>query len=217
MYILYILFLLIYFSCGRAKTAKRSKPDIADTVDEGMDTETDIEAFPDSTVAKGSSERFNSKGHRINANNVVSLRHLPLANQIPAKTKDSGTDKFFGVNLNLSKTNTIISLIVFGHKLPVEKHRDNASRMALLYTVAPFCLSEETMAVIVAADPDERNALLSGLARNSQQFIRYHLKGMVGNFMSDKVLTQKDVHPNAVIKKHLGLIEEHAVKSFMEV
>ncbi len=40
---------------------------------------------------------------------------------------------------------------------------------------------------------------------------------MVGNFMSDKVLTQKDVHPNEVIKKHLGLIEEHAFKSFMEV
>jgi hypothetical protein len=89
--------------------------------------------------------------------------------------------------------------------------------MVLLRTVAPYCLSEETLAIILKADPEEQNALLSGFARNSQQYLRYHLVGNVHNFMADKVLTQKDVYPNEVVKKNLGLIQEHAAKSFMEV
>jgi hypothetical protein len=111
----------------------------------------------------------------------------------------------------------MIALIVFGNKVPIEKHRDITSRLQLLHTVAPFCLSEETLADILKADPEEINALLSGLARNSQQYIRYHLVGSVGNFMSVKVLTQKDIGPNEVITKNLGLIQDHAWKSFMEL
>jgi hypothetical protein len=73
------------------------------------------------------------------------------------------------------------------------------------------------LADILKADPEEINALLSGMARNSQQYIRYYLFGTVGSFMSDKVLTQKDIHPNEVIKKNLGLIQDHAYKSVVEV
>jgi hypothetical protein len=217
-YIYYIYyFLLIYVSSGRAKAAKFTTPVHAEPIDADMDTDTEGEAVAVPNSARGSSERYNAKGHRVNSNNVISLRHLPLANRIPAKTRDPGTAKFFGGTLNLSKGSTMIALIVFGNKLPIEKHRDITSRLQLLQTVAPFCLSEETLADILKADPEEINALLSGLARNSQQYIRYHLVGNVGNFMADKVLTQKDIHPNEVIKKNLGLIQDHAYKSFMEV
>ncbi len=89
--------------------------------------------------------------------------------------------------------------------------------MVLLRTVTPYCLSEETLAIILKEDPEEQNALLSGFARNSQQNLRYHLVGTVHNFMADKVLTQNNVYPNDVIQKNLGLIQEHAAKSFMEV
>jgi hypothetical protein len=132
------------------------------TVDTGdTDIETEGNAVDASSMsAAGSSERFNSKGHRINANNVISLRHLPLANQVPAKTRDAGTDKFFGSTLNLSKCTTMIALIIHGHKLPIEKHRDMPSRMVLLCTKAPYCLSEETLAIILKEDPEEQNALL---------------------------------------------------------
>jgi hypothetical protein len=85
----------------------------------------------------------------------------------------------------------MIALIIHGHKLPIEKHRDMSSRMVLLRTVAPYCLSEETLAIILKADPEGQNALLSGFARSSQQYLRYHLVGNVHNFMADKVLTQK--------------------------
>jgi hypothetical protein len=153
---------------------------------------------------------------RVNINNVPSLRHLPLANQVPAKTRDAGTDKFLGSALNLSKSFTLAALIVYGHKPPVEKQRDMVSRMILLRTVAPFCLSDETLTIILDADPDEQNALLGGLARNSQQCLKYQLFGTVANFMAEKVLTKHDVFPSDAVKKHLGLIGDHASKSFMD-
>ncbi len=67
-----------------------------------------VDAFPMSakgSTGKGSTERYNSKGMRINHNNVmivISLRHLALANQIPAKTRDEGTAKFFDATLKLA-------------------------------------------------------------------------------------------------------------------
>ncbi len=138
-----------------------------------------------------------------------------LANQVPSKTRDAGTDNFLGSALNLSKSFTLAALIVYSHKPPVEKQRDMVSRMILLRTVAPFCLSDKTLAFILDADPDEQNALLGGLARNSQQsLVKYQLFGTVANFMAEKVLTQHDVFPSN--KKHLGLIGDHASKKFMD-
>ena len=66
-------------------------------------------------------ERYNSKGMRVNSNYVISLRHLDLAKQIPAKTRDEGTAKFFDATLNLSKGYSLVSLLINGHKVPVEK------------------------------------------------------------------------------------------------
>jgi hypothetical protein len=57
---------------------------------------------------KGSTERYNSKGMLVNANNFHSLRHLPLANLVPEKTRDPGTEIFFGAALNLSKGYTLL-------------------------------------------------------------------------------------------------------------
>ena len=169
------------------------------------------------STSKGSTERYNSKGMRVNSNTVISLRHLPLANQIPAKTRDEGTAKFFGATLNLSKGYSLISLILSGHKVPVEKVRDCPARIIVLRTVAPFCLNDESLDTILKADPDEQNALLSGLAKNGQQYIKYALYGTVANFMADKVLTQHDVFPSAAVRKHLGLTGDHATKSFMDM
>jgi len=169
------------------------------------------------STGKGSTERYNSKGMRVNSNNVISLRHLPLANQIPAKTRDEGTAKLFGATLNLSKGYCLISLVLSGHKVPVEKQRDSVMRTIVLRTVAPYCLNDETLDAILKADPEEQNALLMGLAKNAQQYIKYQLYGTVANFMADKVLTQHDVFPSAAVKKHLGLTGDHATKSFMDM
>ncbi len=87
---------------------------------------------------------YNSKGVRVNYNNILSLCHLPLANQVPAMTRDSGTEKSFDTALNLSKGYTLITLILNGCKMPVEKQRDSVTQMIVLHTVAPYCLSKET-------------------------------------------------------------------------
>ncbi len=75
--------------------------------------------------------------------------------------------------------------------------------MILLSTVALYCLDKESMDTILGADPKEFNAYLTGLAKNTQQVIKYHMYGMVANFMADKVLTQHDVFPSEAVKKHL--------------
>jgi hypothetical protein len=68
---------------------------------------------------KGLTERYNSKGMLVNSNNLLSLHHLPLANQVPAKTRDPGMmEKFFDTALNLNKGYTLIPLILNGCKLP---------------------------------------------------------------------------------------------------
>jgi hypothetical protein len=51
------------------------------------------------STGKGSTERYNSKGMRVNSNNAISLRHLALSNQISTKTRDEGTAKFFDATL----------------------------------------------------------------------------------------------------------------------
>ncbi len=45
------------------------------------------------------------------------------------------------------------------------------------------------------ADPAERTAYLNGLAENAQKIICYILYGFANNYMSEKVLTQRDVYP----------------------
>jgi len=190
---------------------------VAEDDDTHSETEGDVGDADKGSTGKGSKERYNSKGMRVNCNNVIALRHLDLSKQIPAKTRDEGTAKFFDATLNLSKGFSLVSLIISGHKVPVEKVRDSPARMIVLRTVAPYCLNDETLDTILKADPDEQNAFLGGLAKNAQQYIKYALYGTVANFMADKVLTQHDVFPSAAIRKHLGLTGDHATKSFMDL
>jgi hypothetical protein len=78
-------------------------------------------------------------------------------------------------------------------------------------------LSQETLATVLAADPDEKNAYLIGLAKNAQQVIRYTLYGIVGNYMNERVFTPRDVYPAEDVKLHLGLTGDNARKCFMEL
>ncbi len=132
-YMYYAYFIIINFFLCRFR-AKRAKPRDLESIDTASDSED--EAGDDSVLSKGSSHkgssgRYNSKGMLINSNNVISLRHLALANQFPSKTRDEGTEKCFSAALNLSKAYTLFTLIVNGCKMPVEKQRDGERRMIL--------------------------------------------------------------------------------------
>ncbi len=83
--------------------------------------------------------------------------------------------------------------------------------------MAQYCLSQETLDIILNANPEEQNAHLTGLAKNAQQYLKYHLSCNAYNFMGEKVLTQHDVFPSAAVRKYLGLTGNHASKSFMDM
>ena len=197
---------------------KRSKTRHEAAFETASDTE--CEAGDGSLIlpkSSSSSERYNAQGMRVNCNNVVSLRHLPLAMQVPTKTRDEGTMKCFGAAHTLSKAYTLFTLIVNGSKMPVEKQRDSVMQMMLLRSAGPYCLSKESKDTLLEADTEELHAYLTGLAKNAQQITKYNVYGIAGNFLADKVLTQHDVFPSETVKKHLGLTGEHATKSFMDM
>ena len=145
------------------------------------------------------------------------MRSLTLNTQVPTKGRDADAPRLFSASLNVSKAITLSAFIHSGKNMLVEKHRDEAARMIVFRLAAPYCLNEETAALILDADPEERSAYLIGTAKIAQQFIRYGLYGQVINYFCDKVLTQRDVHPCDEVKLHLGLTGEYAKKSFMDL
>jgi hypothetical protein len=145
------------------------------------------------------------------------MRTLTLNTQVPTKGRDAAAPRLFSASLNVSKAITFFTFIHSGKHSIVEKHRDEAARMIVFRSAAPYCLNEETAALILDADPEERAAYLIGTAKIAQQFIRYSLYGQVINYFCDKVLTPRDVHPSNDVKLHLGLTGEYAEKSFMDL
>ena len=148
------------------------------------------------------------------------MRDLDLASRVPTKIRDDDdAADLFKAKLSLSKASTFFTLVIHGMNLPImiEKVRDENVRLILLYSAAPYCLSEETLKAILEADSDERKAYLIGLVKNAQQVLKYIVPGMVGNHMNEKVLTSRDVFPVEDVKLHLGLTGANARKCFMEL
>jgi hypothetical protein len=98
--------------------------------------------------------------------------------------------------------------------MPVEKARDEPHRRILLNSAALYSLTLET---ILGADRDELSAYELGLTKNAQQMFKYTLPGLVGNYMNERVFTQRDVYPADDVKMHLGLMGAHAQMSFMNL
>ena len=167
--------------------------------------------------ASSKKRKTNSKGLVVLGNGVVAMRDLDLASRVPTKTKDDGTPNLFNASLTLSKAFTLFTFIVHGKNLPIEKIRDDNYRHCLLYSAAPFCLSQDTLDQILEAERDEKSAYLIALSKNAQQVIRYVMYGLVGNYMNERVFTPRDVYPADEVKLHLGLTGDNARKCFMEL
>ena len=145
------------------------------------------------------------------------MRDLDLASHVPTKTKDEDTPKLFNASLTLSKAFTLFTFIIHCKDLPIEKIRDETHRRILLHSAAPYCLSQETLDIVLGADRNETSAYLIGLAKNAQQVIRYVLYGLAGNYMNERVFTPRDVYPADDVKLHLGLTGDNTRKSFMDL
>ena len=207
--------IMIMFSC-RNKKSKGGKSNAAlDTT--ASDDDNNGNDKSESPTVTEKTRAVNSKGLEVLANGVVSMRALDLAHQVPTKSRDTDAPKLFSVSLTLSKAFTLISFVHSGKHMPVEKHRDEPARLIILQSAAKYSLNAASLKKIMDSKADERSAFLIGLAKNAQQVIRYSLYGQTINFICDKVLTPRDVHPSDEIKIHLGLTGENARKSFMDV
>jgi hypothetical protein len=110
-----------------------------------------------------------------------------VTSQVPTKIRDDDAAELFKAQLSLSKASTFFTLVIHGKNMRIEKVRDDIPRTVLLYSAALYCLSQGTLATILRADANERNAYLIGLEKNTQQVVKYILPGLVGNYMNEKV------------------------------
>ena len=207
------------FPCRLNLPLKRDAPEQDEAADEAHDSDADIDGAPGEIVSLASPKmrKTNNKGLVILGNGVVAMRDLALASRVPTKTKDEDTPKLYNASLTLSKAFTLLTLVVHGKNLPIEKVKDEPHRVILLRSAAPYCLSKETLDTILGADRDEKNAYLIALAKNAQQVIRYVIYGLSGNYMNERVFTPRDVFPADDVKLHLGLTGDNARKCFMEL
>ena len=167
-------------------------------------------------TASSKKRKTNNKGLVVLRNGTVSMRDLDLASRVPTKVRDEDAAELFKAKPTLSKAFTLLTLVVHGKNLPIKNVRDSIPRDILLYSASPYCISKDTLDIILGADSDERKAYLIGLAKNAQQVIKYTLGGLLGNYMNEKVLTSRDVFPTEDVKLHLGLTGANAQKCFME-
>jgi hypothetical protein len=141
-----------------------------------IDTHSDTEIEASDKYLNGTaSQKRNTKGLLCLSNGVVSMCDLKLAFQVPTKTRNEDVVKLFSSCLTLSNAFTMFTLVVPGKCMPIEKTRDESYRLILLQSGTQYCLNSETLATILEADSEERNAYLIGLAKSAQQSLHYTL------------------------------------------
>ena len=108
-------------------------------------------------------------------------------------------------------------MMVYCPRMPIEKARDESHCRILLYSAAPYCLSQETLETILGADRNELSAYEQGLAKKAQQIYKNTLTGLLGNFMNEQVFSQRNIYPTDDVKMYLGLTGNHARMSVINL
>jgi hypothetical protein len=150
-------------------------------------------------------------------NGVIALRDLELSEIVPPKKHHPEAEKLFGQSLSWGQAYTLFTMVMCGKYLPVEKVRDEELRLRIMYSAHPYAISVEQLSEIEDATAEQRCAYLLGMAKSAQQKLRYNLYGRTNNQFNEKVFTCPGLHPDQLIKVHLGLVGEHADKTFMEM
>ena len=150
-------------------------------------------------------------------NGVVSLKHLDLSREIPSKTRVMGTQELFGARLSWGEAFSFFCLLKCGKVLPIEKYRDHDMRLQIMRSAFKYTLDDVQRATILGAESAELNAYLLGMARATQQKLRYVLYGMASNHFNEQVLLRHGLRPAAEVQKHLGLVGPHEHKGFMDM
>ena len=80
-----------------------------------------------------------------------------------------------------------------------------------------YAISVEQLSEKEDATAEQRCVYLIGMAKSAQQKLRYNLHGSTNNQFNEKVFTGPGLHPDQLVKVHLGLVGEHANKTFLEM
>jgi hypothetical protein len=97
------------------------------------------------------------------------------------------------------------------------KARDEDARRLLMRCAAKYAMSEVNLEEFFNNPPEQISAFGVGLARNLQQALRYGLYAVTTNFLSEKVLTPRDVYASDAVKKHLGLTGPYDAKCILDM
>ena len=186
------------------------------------DTEDDDKTKPPADTSpqsggKPTVKRINSKGLAVLGNGVVSMRDLELSAERPAKSRDPDALKMFDGSPTFSKAFQFFSFVQFGKNHPVEKVRDEDARRLLLRCAAKYAMNEVHVREFFDSPTEQISAFGVGLAKNSQQALKYALYGVTMNFLSEKVFTPRDVYASDAVKLHLGLTGPNAGKCFLDM
>jgi hypothetical protein len=123
----------------------------------------------------------------------------------------------FKAKLLWGQSYTLFCLICCGHELPTEKVRDHGKRLNIMYSASPYALGEEQCRALEEADPLQLKPYLLGMAKAAQQSLKYLLSAKANHHFNQFVFTRHGVLPRSEIRLNLGLVGEHAEKSFMDM
>jgi hypothetical protein len=93
----------------------------------------------------------------------------------------------------------------------------HATRLQILYSAQPYCISEEQLGEITTAEPEPKLAFLHGASKSALQKLRYNLWGQVRNLFNEKVFMKSGSHPADIVRLHLGLKNTFPEKGFMDM
>ena len=173
-----LIILIICFLLSRKVVGpKKSTPPSAKTVSGKnkriLDSSDDDDDDQDASGG-GSPQRIDSavKKRKINrnglvtlTNGVVSMRELVLSSAVPTKGRDDDARTLFGAKLSWGHSYALFTLVMFGKEHPVEKARDVGTRLKIMFSSAPYSISDADLSEILEAEPEQRHAYLHGMTK----------------------------------------------------
>ena len=162
--------------------------------------------------------RVNRSGQVVLKNGVVALKNLELSELVVKKKRYLGAIPLFKSNLLWGQAYTLFCMTKYGKEIPTEKVRDHDKRMLIMYSASPYALGDDQCDALEQADKLDLKAYLIGMVKATQQLIKYVLYAKVGDHFNNYVFTKAGVSPSrSDVRMHLGLVGDHAEKSFMDM
>ena len=73
------------------------------------------------------------------------MKGLSLAEAVPSKARADEVPPLFDAKLSFGQAYALFTLVKCGHQAPVEKVRDQESRMQIVFSAQPYCISEDQL------------------------------------------------------------------------